>query len=202
MATHLTSQENASLLTQTMSGDTVARDTMITGNMALVLFKVDAFIDGRPALEYLRDDLTSVGFVGLVRAINAVADGARVENLYNYVLTAIAHELQGLVDLEHSIPVPRSTRRAARARGIILSPPVCVNTLSAQLLSVADSDYEMRDLLDAGCESHEDREVIRMREEGYTYSDIAAQIQVSRPTVHRMLRRLAQVTYATLEALT
>ena len=47
---------------------------MIEGNMAAIVFHVDNYLHYFPQYSFLRDDLTSAGFMGLVKAVNSMAE--------------------------------------------------------------------------------------------------------------------------------
>ena len=70
-----TVEKNNELFPAVAAGDAAARDAMIEDNMALVVVKADALIRQMPSVAYLRDDLVSAGYVGLVKAVNKVAAG-------------------------------------------------------------------------------------------------------------------------------
>ena len=66
MTPPLSTEGNLALAPKVAAGDLEARGQMIEGNMPLVVSKVSAYIRDFPEYGYLRDDLTSVGFMGLV----------------------------------------------------------------------------------------------------------------------------------------
>ena len=112
-----TSDENLELYTRVVAGDTFARQEMIERNMALVLSKVDSFVASRPSVKYLRDDLVSMGSIGLVNAVNTMAAGTVVENPTGYLGAAIVYELQHLFETEDPIPVSRRSLHRGEDNG-------------------------------------------------------------------------------------
>ena len=74
MTPPLSTEGNLALAPKVAAGDLEARRQMIEGNMPLVVSKVSAYIRDFPEYGYLRDDLTSVGFMGLVAAVNLMAE--------------------------------------------------------------------------------------------------------------------------------
>ena len=66
-------EDNDRLYPFVAAGDAAARTKMIESNMPLVVAKVNAYLVEFPDLAYLRDDLTSAGFVGLTKAVNRMA---------------------------------------------------------------------------------------------------------------------------------
>jgi RNA polymerase sigma factor (sigma-70 family) len=192
MCEPLTEELNLELLPQVVAGNVAAREQMITGNMALVLRKVEAFIHCFPTIVYLRDDLISAGFMGLTKAVNAVAARVKIENVFNYILTAIDHELGKLIDVEHTIRIPGKSRRAAKASDKPLIPPTCVNILPERFVhGKYETELEFRDLLDSCCCNEDERTFLRMREEGYTPAEIAEVVGKSIGYIYYRSKRLA-----------
>jgi len=192
MCEPLTEELNLELLPQVMVGNAAAREQMITGNMALVLRKVEAFIRCFPTVVYLRDDLISAGFMGLTKAVNAIAARVKIENVFNYILTAIDHELGKLINIEYTIRIPGKSRRAAKASGKRLVPPACVNILPERFArGKYETELEFRDLLDSCCCNEDERIFLRMREEGYTYAEIANVVGKSIGYIYDKSKRLA-----------
>ena len=70
-------EQNERLYVRVMAGDEEARQEMIEGNMPLVIAKANSYIRRFPQLAYLRDDLHSAGFLGLVKAVNKMAEHDR-----------------------------------------------------------------------------------------------------------------------------
>ena len=62
----LTSEEKRALLLRVKAGDKEARDTLIYGNLRLVLSIIQRFTGRRESL----DDLFQVGCIGLIKAVD------------------------------------------------------------------------------------------------------------------------------------
>ncbi len=54
------------------------------------------------------------------------------------------------------------------------------------MLAVVD----LRDIIDACCRSDAQRECLRLREEGYTFQEIAARLGISKTHAQRLFNRL------------
>ena len=71
----VTIEKNNELFPAVVAGDAAAREAMIVNNLGLVVVKADSLIRQMPSVAYLRDDLVSAGYIGLVRAVNKVPTG-------------------------------------------------------------------------------------------------------------------------------
>jgi RNA polymerase sigma factor (sigma-70 family) len=205
-------EDNNRLYELVKVGDMVARQRMIEGNMYLVVDKVDCFLKRHPHAKHLRDDLTSAGFTGLLMAVNAIARG-EVENtnVTGYLAVTVGRELENLMDSENPIYVNGRLRRLAREQGYELEIPVVqampqdydkqsntgeISDDGETQPSRAERSYdptsmsELRDVLAACCESDEDREFMRMREEGYTQQEIADELGIPKGSVPALRKRL------------
>jgi RNA polymerase sigma factor (sigma-70 family) len=199
--------KNAELYPLVVAGDTTARETMINGNMPLVLAKVESFLHCFPNLAHLRDDLVSAGCVGLVKAVNQMAKGCRIRkpknwNPTDYIGTAIYRKFSELMEDESPIRVPHTSKDRARAQGKELIPPVVKNTIPERFeVPSYEKELEMRDLIYACCTCDEERTFVAMREAGRTHTEIAAAINMSTPSVSRLKKKLEARVQAKLTAL-
>ncbi|MEN6367657.1 MAG: hypothetical protein ABFC88_12655 [Thermoguttaceae bacterium] len=202
-----TSEENDRLFDEIAAGNDVARDRMVTGNMYLVVGKVDGFIRRHPTAAHLRDDLTSAGFTGLLLAVTAISGGeVKKDNVTGYLAVCIGRELEELMDTENTIYIGEYRRRYAKKQGRMLDIPI-VQALHTDadsepenedddgVLRHTDSDdqgidptsmTDLRDLLDSCCLTDAEREFIRLREESYNYREIAEHLGVTLWAVTQM----------------
>ena len=189
------------LARQVAAGDLEARRQMIEGNMPLVVSKVSAYIRDFPEYGYLRDDLTSVGFMGLVAAVNLMAEkGCGVTAPVEYIGVAVASRLGQFAEAEPMIRIPYGTQWTATANGkrikVMLPSGIVPET---SLDDGSDSLLEMRDLIASCCCCQEERTYIEMREIGYSLQEIADAIGMSLASTHRMKEGLYQRTLAKAE---
>lgn len=208
----LSREDNDRLYDLVKAGDAVAWRTMVEGNMYLVVDKVNCFLRRHSHATHLRDDLTSAGSIGLLTAVNAIARG-EVEkmNITGYLAVGIGRELEVLMDSENTIFVSKQCRWYARKQGCELDIPVvqalpptnyeqCGDLTDgdevADSQGAGDESYdpsalvEIRDILAACCTSDEERQYVRMREESYTYQEIADSLGIPKGSVHAMKERL------------
>ena len=188
-----TSDENLELYTQVVAGDTFARQEMIERNMALVLSKVDSFVASRPSVKYLRDDLVSMGSIGLVNAVNTMAAGTAVENPTGYLGAAIVYELQHLFETEDPIPVSRRSLHRGEENGD--SSPGLERVSSTHLEHCSTNEntpgiVELRDLLESCCTTQRDRACLRLLEEGHSREEIGRILGISKSYAIKLCRRI------------
>jgi hypothetical protein len=192
----LSADENTELFALVSRGDREARKRMIEGNMSLVVTKVDAHVNCFPKVAHLRDDLTSAGFIGLVKAVNHIAAGkvAENENITGFISVSIQNGIGDLADTEIGVCVPRHSRVRARVSGRpIQQPDIIYTDLDTSDLFRSRPDIaalEMRDLIDSCCECREERQFIALREKGYKLAEIAEAIGMPLSSTHVMKQDL------------
>lgn len=189
-----TKDGNCILYAAVAAGDPAAREEMISRNLPLVAKKVRDYLGRFPHFKPLRDDLASAGFLALTKAVDAICRGALIDSPHptSYLSTSIQRAIEEAADSEVDPLVPSRTRRHARRTGV----PVWTLTRSphrAEELRLTVDPFRLcglRDLIDDCCESDRDRKLVRMREEGYTYAEIADVLQQSASTIHDADRRI------------
>ena len=188
------SERNERLYPRVMAGDEEAREEMIESNMPLVISKVDSYVRRNPQLEHLRDDLHSAGFVGLVLAVNKMADGSDVSNPTGYISVAITNEFVKLARKEavhigvDLVDLPKADMNLTGdvpevSHGV---PESVVDTNQAATQGV----LELRDLLESCCKSDKERTLLRMREEGCSDREIAEALDTSRTSIQALRKEL------------
>lgn len=188
-------EDNARLYPLVTAGDAAARKQMIEGNMSLAIAKADSFIGCFPTLAYLRDDLVSVAFVGLVKAANKIAAGKGPRNTdatapTDFIGMWINRELGELLEDEELAP-PHTSLHRARAQGKELTLPTVCNVIPERFETPSYlEELELRDLIDACCTCDEERAFVAMREAGHTYAEVAKAINMPLSSTYVMARDL------------
>ena len=192
-------KRNNELFPAVVAGDLLARQTLIEENMALVVVKADSLIKRLPLLHYLRDDLISAGYVGLVSGVNEIAQGRLKDGrtVTKYLGESALHAMLLLLPHEKTIYVSWYSSYVARNPASVpwdprpIDPPAVANIIPESI--EAPQSYavvELRDTLAACCKSDLDRDLLRLREEGYTLIEIAAQLHVPKTTLQEALAHL------------
>ncbi len=189
-------EQNERLYSRVMAGDEKAREEMIQCNMPLVISKVDSYIRRYPQLEHLRDDLHSAGFVGLVQAVNKMAEHKEPSNVNptGYISVAITHEfvklakkeaVHGGIELADTPEIDMDTT---------VDVPNVSHSIPESVIDVNQSEslelLEIRDMLDACCECEEERTLLRMREEGYSDREIADALGLTHTATYTLRKEL------------
>ena len=187
-------ERNERLYPRLMAGDEKAHEEMVEGNMPLVIVKVNSFIQRNPQLAHLRDDLHSAGFVGLVQAVNKMAEnkGSAIINPTDYLSAAITNELTTLRAKEADTGfsnISAADRKEANLPAIIHSVP---ESMEDPRQTATQETLELRDMLESCCESDEERTLIRMREEGCSDREAAEALNMSRTSVHTLRKKLEE----------
>lgn len=195
---------NNELFPAVVAGDTEARRAMIEENMALVIVKVDSLIKELLCVKYLRADLISAGNLGLVWAVNRVAAGKvkKAEALNKYIGRGIMRSLFELLRREHTIYIPARTIRQHRSTGGELIPaPVILNTTPKYLKAISiHPSIDLHDLCYSCCQSDDERRCLQMREEKYTFVEIAKALDIPLTTLYDRFRHLRARIAVKLEA--
>ena len=104
----LSSTEKKVLLKRAKDGDAAARETLIDGNLRLVLSIIQRFTNRRENL----DDLFQVGCIGLIKAVDNFNTDIEVE-FSTYAVPMIIGEVRRYLRDNNSIRVSRSVRDLA-----------------------------------------------------------------------------------------
>lgn len=170
--------ENRQLYERLVAGEVLARDEMIERNMGLVIEKVNTFVATRHNVRYLQDDLVSNGTIGLVKAVDAMAEDTECyRDPVACMCGSIMHAMSDLFETESPINVSRRVRKRATSQpvpGRVSFNPAKIKATGADTLRM----FALRDQIDACCLSDWDREIVRLREEGYTVREIARAMRI------------------------
>jgi RNA polymerase sigma factor (sigma-70 family) len=168
----------------------MTRDTLIEQNIDLVHSVVRGYLRQHPHLGYLKDDLLSAGQIGLCEAIDRIGT-SKPENIKGFLAIAIRRSVKEAVVNEDSIKVPTRTRSRLRKQG----KEVEVVSRVHQLDTIARTDpgmelVDVMDAIDAACESDFERQIVKLRIEGYTTREIGARLECDCATVCRALKAI------------
>ena len=192
------SERNERLYPRVMAGDEKAREKMIESNMPLVISKVESFVRRYPQLEYLRDDLHSAGFLGLVKAVNKMAEHEEPSkvNPTGYISVAITNEFVKLATKEAVHSGIELADAPEIDMDLVDDVPEVSHSIPESVVDTKQSAaielFELRDLLQSCCESDKERALIRMREEGRSDREIAETLNMPRPSVQRLRKELEE----------
>jgi RNA polymerase sigma factor (sigma-70 family) len=147
--------------------DEEAHQRMITGNMLMVVSIVDDYLKSNTDFEYLRDDLTSEAFLALTRAVNTLpATTLTREGPTAYMSKSIRNAIH------------KAARHAPYQSS---ETDLSKRTMGTRFDTVAVVDEA--DQIKSACETPLDRELVRLRKDGYTFPEIAQLVGIPRRTV-------------------
>jgi RNA polymerase sigma factor (sigma-70 family) len=200
-------ERNNELFPLVAAGDPVAREAMIVENKGAVVASAEAFIRQIPSTSYLMDDLISVGYVGLIEAVNKVAEGGidSVAAFNAYLKQCVKNAMLDLLPTERVIYVPAESSRIARqtdgARNEeALDPPQVYNAYPDTLRADCHEQLvDLRDIFESCCTSDFERDCLRLREEGYTFEEIGERLKTTYIMAYRTFVALRKRIFAKLE---
>jgi DNA-directed RNA polymerase specialized sigma subunit len=185
-----TTEHNDECYKRLISGDANARNEMIEGNIALAVYRTDAYLRTSPQMAYYRDDMISAGLVGLCEAIDTMQKKGAIRNPKptGYIARTIDQHIVRLADEANTIVVSYKAQERARAEGKPILPPRLVS--DKVLLGVDDSVFrdrnatkELQDEILACCHNAIERQIVMMRSEGYTDAQIGDVLNLSDTTI-------------------
>jgi RNA polymerase sigma factor (sigma-70 family) len=200
-------QHNDELLPLVVAGDGAAREEMICSNVTFARYQADFYIRSRfrqeVRIKFLRDDLVNAGILGIVKAVNRIAEGTPVTNPTAMIAYWIKHEIMRVINIEvNGRQEKESASFGPLTRPLLISPSEIEATEQGddsainRHLARIDPSFQLvdlRDLIYSCCRTDRERTLIRLREvEGMDCTEIAPFLGVSRDTVYRMLKRIEQ----------
>jgi DNA-directed RNA polymerase specialized sigma subunit len=186
-----TTEQNDAVYQRLMAGDKSARDEMIEGNVALVVYRVDAYLRMAPQMSYYRDDMIASGLLGLCDAVDGMSKKGVIRKPTGYISIAIDRYVSHAADEANAIVVPFQAQAAARQEGT----PMCLpRTVSDSALTNYNdlSTIECEEVLAlteevlACCQDDVERRIVSMRVDGYTDEEIGQALAIQRRHVSRM----------------
>jgi len=197
-----TKASNEELYPLVALGCEIAREKIILANKGLVIFLVERFLIFMPGYRRLRDELIQAGMVSLVETVDRVARGLEEGSTQLFSLR-IQRAIGETIEADGVVPVPESTSRMKRVKGesiglkrvnMIDPDGYPDNKPSSRRLKYFAYDprgmQAVREMLEAACEDDTDREIMRLREEGYVDREIANVLGLSLTTVYVMRRAM------------
>lgn len=167
----------------------MTRDKLIETHLPLVEELVNCYLKSTPASRHLRDDMIGAASLALVVAIDSHA--GRDENVKGYAAESIRRAIH--VEAQEEPAIGPTARRLSQIRGDdsedVGKFSRCESDLT-QLESPCETVRDLRDQIEAACESQFDRDVVQLRSEGCTDTEVAARLSVSQPTVMRARKRI------------
>jgi len=144
----LTDEEKKALLLAAHSGDAIARQKLIDGNLRLVLSIIQRFTNRHENM----DDLFQVGCIGLIKAV----DNFNVEldvKFSTYAVPMIIGEIRRYLRDNNAIRVSRSVRdlayRALQAREVLTRKNGSEASISAIAREIGESETDISKALEA-----------------------------------------------------
>ena len=125
-------------------------------------------------------------------AVNKVPTGrVPMRKLNAFIGACVMKEMLDLLPQERTIYVPARSEALAHNNDCPIEAPIVSNVLPETLETFSETGLvDLRDLMDACCESDAERACLRLREEGYTFQEISDRLGLSLAKVFRMFGKL------------
>lgn len=174
-------ERNTALYHRARNSDGKAREELIERNMRLVISQVTQLLRLFPRFQYLRDDLSSAGFTGLVKGVNTLIEQPEVERPTRYLITAIQTALLDLLCAE-------DPGFKLRQKGKTPEEGQSCEVVSDGGIPAV----EARDALESICETSSERKFLHLREAGFTLRECAEELQIPYPSLSRLSAKLEE----------
>lgn len=185
-----TSDEYPSVIQSIQDGDFEIRSRTILSFIPLLGQIVGRYCAKLGTLRYT-DELMSSGLEGITYAIERVENGhLNHDNLGGYVVSFIHQYLSTCTERLPLVRVPGGTVRAYKKRKIDIPDRFTRRRLKD--VEYENPDHELSDLIDCVCVSNREKTILKMRQEGFTDSEIAEHIGVHRTTVSLTRREIGK----------
>ena len=165
--------DNAGLYPRVVAGDKEAREGMIVSNMPMVVSIVDDYLKSSKDFDYLRDDLTSEGFLSLTRVIDVLRTRPLMceRAVSSYIYKSIRH----------------AVGKAARRSPYESANKDWSKRTMSRFKSVEDVDAG--DVIDACCKAPLEHRLVQLRQKGYSLREIAKRLRTNTLTMDSSAKR-------------
>lgn len=185
----LPTEETCGLVDELRKNDTQElRDKIILGNARLALFKVNAYVNLYRQTLHLKDDMVSAGFVGLVSAVNLLADSdaSHTESPSGLMSLFIHREVGRLIEKSNLIIIPLRTKIRNNLKQIQ------VNSFSEHDYDLPQNDCsdDLREVIWSLTDTQYERQILSLRESGFTDLEISQRLDLPASTVNLIRREL------------
>lgn len=196
--------DNDLLYPRVAAGDREAMTKMIESNVPFVVNKVDTFIRCFPSAAYLRDDLIAEGMMCLCKAVSKMAEDGVKENANatGYISYWIHKGIGLVVDSEAAAGPNESerTRKRKASDGEPIGHRVELTAGDGEFFDLSHpipdtvtdpmSIPDLKDLIYSCCETEVDRMIVELREQNYTYHEVAKIIELPYTATYMLLRAI------------
>jgi len=173
------------LLEKVKEGNKNAIETMILEHMKLAISAVNPFIK-KYSCYYLKDELESATMEGLVVAVNNIANGKMPDTEYNtqythavaYIIKIVRRHLYDYYRKSTVVYFPRGEKTK-------ITLPIIEG-----IIETGGDDEELKEELDFICENWEEKEILELKAQRYTDSEIGAMLDMPELNVQRIRSKL------------
>lgn len=181
-ATTLTLERKTEVIPLFRANQTDAlRDELVLGHIKLGLTIVGHYLEALKSRALL-EELVSAMTEAILDAVNRFPANCTHDNLTGYITDVIHSKLSYTIERSSVIRVPGATQRTYGHK------PPKVEDIAGLRQGVAVRDdnlvtLEIKEQMDALCETDQERTILQLRYEGYTDQEIGAQLGLVRSTI-------------------
>lgn len=181
-----TDLEKLDLLRKIREGDQAAIDKMILCHIRLAISIVSRFVGVRGYNHYI-NDLDSAAMEGVIVAVNQVAMGrmANHDNITGYIIIYIRQFVTTAAMCSSAVYTPRNKKTKAKRASYF-------SEISEKDSQLSSQEFELWDTIESLIDNDIEKEILKLRQDGHTDSEIGKLIGLSRLQVLRIRHDLSQ----------
>jgi len=181
-----TDSEKLELLKEVRKGNQAAIEKMILCHIRLAISLVIRFV-GTSGYGYYINVLDSAAMEGVVVAVNRVASGSMAghDNITGYIIIYVRQFIQTAASRSNAVCTPRNKKNK-------VITPFVIPELSEKDSQLGNQEFELWDTIDSLIDNETEKEILKLRQNGYTDLEIGKLIGLSRLQVLRIRHDLFQ----------
>ena len=174
--------EKLKLLKRVREGDSEAVEKMILGHVRLAFSIVNRYVNSFP---YFVDDLKSAAMMGIVIAVNKIAENSMAahDNVTGYIVINVNYAIRR--EIQNSFVI-----RTPRGKKVVSMTDLTQCNLVKRHSQPSSQLYEIWDAVDSLTEDQLEKQILELRSEGHTDNKVADFLGLSRSSVTRIRKNL------------
>ncbi len=176
------------------------REELARGFIRLALKIAASWANNRPQKA---DDIASAALFGIVYALDKAREKLIDDNLTGWVIAAIVSHCRRFCAQDHLAVVPAKTYHTRQKKGLstptLTIVPIDFREIEKRCYTSTGTVHEIKEMLKISAKDDRDREIIRLRIQGYDDREIGAKLNISQQAVH-MRRKDLESRYQRLES--
>lgn len=187
-------EELKDIVDRVSAGDNSAKDQLIQHFLLIAKRSSGMILTVYPGGISEIEDIVSEAILIVVEIVERIRKGTLIysEKLLNYVAVLVIQGVNEMLFESRVIPVPRTTQRRNWRQGKEPLINFSMEEMDTIPSSTGDTDFEGREALNAVICSPVERQIVKLREEGYNDAEIADVLGLWQQTVNLLRINLYQ----------